>query len=78
MKPERMVIPIALSPDDAAAALGISRSSLDKLVREGKIRPPVPIPGLRGIFRFDREQLYMDWLSFREESQNGNANPWDE
>ncbi len=72
---ERAMIPIALRPDDAAEALGISPSFLDKLVKAGKIRPPVAIPGSR-VVRYDREHLLADWRALRDESLNGNADSW--
>lgn len=72
------VTPLALRPDDAAVSLGISKSSLEKLVREGKIRPPIDFPGLKGVKVFDRERLQLDWQALRDEAQSEQANPWDE
>ena len=78
MKVEHHITPIALRPDDAAKSLGISLSSLDKLVREGKIRPPIAVPHLRGIKCFDLERLRQDWQAIIEEAENGGANSWDD
>ena len=74
----RTLMPIAVRPDDAAAALGISRSSLEKLVKEGKIRPPISIAGLRGVLLYDHEQLLADWRALRDEYSNANVNSWDD
>jgi hypothetical protein len=68
---------IALRPDDAAEALGISKSSLEKLVKAGKIRPPIAIPLLR-IKLFDWERLLQDWQALIEEAENGAVNSWDD
>lgn len=70
--------PFALRPDDAARTLGISKSSLDNLVRMGKIRAPVSFPGLKNVKVFDREQLYQDWQALRDEGQSEQPNPCDE
>jgi hypothetical protein len=78
MKVERSLTPFALRPDDAANTLGISKSALDKLVKEKKIRPPVSIPGLKGVKVFDRDQLWLDWQALREEGENGATNSWDD
>ena len=69
--------PIALRPHDAAEALGISKSSLDKLVDAGKIRPPVAVPGMN-IRLYDAERLRQDWQELREQAENGSTNPCDE
>jgi hypothetical protein len=69
---------IALRPEDAAHAIGISCSSLDKLVKAGKIRPPIAVPHLRGIKCYDLERLRQDWHAIIEESENGAANSWDD
>jgi hypothetical protein len=68
--------PFALRPHDAAEALGISKSSLDKLVKDGKIRPPIAPPGMN-IRLFSVERLRQDWQSLLEEAENGSDNPWD-
>ncbi len=78
MKVQHQITPIALRPDDAAKYLGISLSSLWKLVREGKIKPPIAVPHLRGIKLFDLERLRQDWQAIVEESENGAANSWDD
>jgi hypothetical protein len=78
MKVQHQPTTIALRPDDAAKALGISLGSLDKLVREGKIRPPIAVPHLRGIKCYDLERLRQDWQAIIEESENGATNSWDE
>ena len=69
--------PIALRPHDAAEALGISKSSLDKLVKDKKIRPPVTVPGMNVVL-FDSERLRQDWQALRNEAENGRANTWDD
>ena len=69
--------PLALRPEDAADALGISKSSLDKLVKAGKIRPPIAVPGLY-VRLFDGDRLRQDWHALIEEAENGSANTWDD
>ena len=66
--------PIALRSADAAAMLGISESLLETLVRNGRLRGPVHIPGHR-IARYDFEYLRADWEALREEAEA--TNPWD-
>jgi hypothetical protein len=71
-------VPLALRPDAAASALGISRSTLMRLVEVGKIRRPVVL--LRGIVLFDFERLRDDWEALRDETLAANddsPNPWD-
>ncbi len=70
----RFFPPLALRAADAAAALGISESLLEKLVKDGKLHPPVPIPGHRAS-RYDFQRLREDWQKMREEAEA--ANPWD-
>ena len=77
MKVEHQSTPFALRPEDAAEALGISKSSLDKLLKAGKIRPPVAVPGL-SVKLFDRERLRQDWQALIEEAENGASNSWDD
>jgi hypothetical protein len=77
MKVQHQLTPFALRPEGAAEALGISKSSLDKLVKAGKIRPPIAVPGMY-VKLFDRERLLQDWQALMEEAENGAANPWDE
>ena len=77
MKVQHQLTPFALRPEDAAEALGISKSSLEKLVKAGKIRPPVAVPGLC-VKLFDRERLRQDWQAIIEDSENGAANSWDD
>ncbi len=73
--------PLALRPDNAAAALGISRASLMKLVSEGRIRGPVVI--LRGVVLFDFSNLRDDWEALRDAAGaaasegDKEPNPWD-
>ncbi len=69
--------PLALRPDDAAAALGISKSLLDEWVKAGKIRRPVEVPGYR-IRLFPVERLYEDFQKIIEDAENGSSNPCDE
>ena len=76
MKVEHQLIPFALRPKDAADHLGISEGSLDKLVKAGKIRPPIAVPGLN-VRLYDRERLRRDWQAIIEESENGAENSWD-
>jgi hypothetical protein len=72
----RTIPTIAVSPDDAPRALGISKSSMDKLVKNGKIRPPVQLPGMRRV-AFDWERLVEDWRSLRDESEDRKEGAWD-
>ncbi|MGA7328484.1 MAG: hypothetical protein WBX25_29340 [Rhodomicrobium sp.] len=74
-RPQRFP-PLALRPDGAAEALGISKSTLEKLVKEGKIRPPVSIRP--GISLYDFAQLAADWAALRDECLNGSKNEWDQ
>lgn len=69
--------PIALRPDAAAAALGISAATLRQLVTEGKIRKPVTLT--RGIVLYDFQRLQSDWQSLRDsiEAASDGENPWD-
>jgi len=69
--------PIALRPDAAAAALGISTATLGRLVTEGKIRKPVTLT--RGVVLYDFQRLQADWQSLRDdlEAASDGENPWD-
>ena len=67
---------IALRPDDAAALLGISKSTLAKLVAEGKFRGPTAIRN--GIVLYDANWLQEDWEALRDEFSRGSANSWDD
>jgi hypothetical protein len=73
-KRELRFFPIALRPRDAAEALGISESVLEKLVKSGKLRKPVPVPGCR-LSLYDYEGLRLDFQAWREAS---GENSWDE
>jgi excisionase family DNA binding protein len=44
-----------LSTGEAARALGISRPSLSRWVKEGRVRPTLTTPG--GQYRFDLDEL---------------------
>ncbi len=68
--------PIALSPDEAAASLNISRSTLEKFVKDRLFSPPVKIPGHR-LVRYDWERLRADWAALRDRSENEEDNEWD-
>jgi len=61
-KREEKIDPLALRPRDAAAALGISPSTLDRLTRAGKI-PHVKINRLV----LYRVETLRRWLEEREE-----------
>lgn len=79
-KPEKTssTHPIALRPDAAAAALGVSPATLGRLVSEGKIRRPIALS--RGIVLYDFQRLRSDWESLRDDieaAKNDEPNPWD-
>ena len=61
-KTDEKIDPLALRPRDAAAALGISPSTLDRLTRDGQI-PHVKINRLV-LYRVDSLR---HWLKDREE-----------
>jgi excisionase family DNA binding protein len=61
-KTDEKIDPLALRPRDAAAALGISPSTLDRLTRDGQI-PHVKINRLV-LYRVDSLR---QWLKDREE-----------
>jgi hypothetical protein len=67
---------IALRPEDAAATLSISLSSLNRLVAEGKIRRPVRVPGMN-IVLYDRHKLMADWQVLQDNCSSEGINPWD-
>jgi hypothetical protein len=69
--------PIALRPDAAAAALGVSSATLARLVSDGKIRRPVTLS--RGVVLYDFQRLRSDWEALRDdlEAANNGVNPWD-
>lgn len=61
---EEKIDPLALRPRDAAAALGISLSTLDRLTRDGQI-PHVRVNRLV----LYRVESLRDWLKNREEGK---------
>jgi len=63
LQQEEKIDPLALRPRDAAAALGISPSTLDRLTKAGKI-PHVKINRLV----LYRVESLRNWLMEREES----------
>lgn len=69
--------PLALRPDAAAAALGVSVATLGRLVSEGKLRKPVTLS--RGVVLYDFQRLRSDWETLRDdlESASDGENPWD-
>ena len=62
-KTEEKIAPLALRPRDAAAAIGISLSTLERLTRDGQI-PHVKINRLV-LYRVD---ALRQWLKDREET----------
>ncbi len=71
---KKPIDPIAMRPEAAAAALGISESLLAKFVKEKKIRGPVSVR--RGVSLYDADWLHADWQALRDECLNGSADPW--
>jgi len=73
---ERAIYPYSVSPDDAPKYLGISKGLLERNVKDGKIRGPVPVPGsTRKVYIL--EHLLADWRSLLEEHLDGSVNEWD-
>jgi excisionase family DNA binding protein len=69
-KQEEKIDPLALRPRDAAAALGISSSTLDRLTRDGQI-PHLKINRLV-LYRVDSLR---QWLKDREEGEQSPVDP---
>jgi excisionase family DNA binding protein len=69
-KQEEKIEPLALRPRDAAAALGISPSTLDRLTKDGQI-PHVKINRLV-LYRVDSLR---QWLKDREEGGRSPVDP---
>lgn len=67
---------LALRAEDAAAAIGVSVSTFQALVEEGKMPKPVTIPGHR-IVRFDVESVRNAWEALKEGAANDDAGAWD-
>lgn len=42
---------------DAAARLGVGRSTIARLVRAGHLTPVMKAPGIRGAFVFDQSEV---------------------
>jgi hypothetical protein len=63
------VNPIAVRPEEAARALGMSQSLFDRLVKEGSIDPPVSVPGSRRkVYCYQRLQdNFRAWRDLGEE-----------
>lgn len=67
---------IALRPEEAAEAIGVSLGTFLALVSEGKMPKPVPIPHHR-IVRYDAESVRKAWEGLKEAAGATEANPWD-
>jgi hypothetical protein len=72
---ERYISPIAVRPEDAARALGISQSLFEKLVKEGYIDPPVSVPATR-IKRYCWQRLQDNFRAWHELAED-EPSAWD-
>lgn len=73
------ILPRLLRREKAASYLDISPSTLEALVKDGALPPPVPWG--RGAVRYDRAALdaALDRLQDRApQTQMETANPWDD
>ena len=68
---------IAVRPEGAAATLSMSLSSFNRLVKEGKIRPPIRVPGTN-IVLYDCRKLTEDWQAIQDQCASEEPNEWDE
>jgi hypothetical protein len=69
------ISPIAVRPEEAARALGISQSLFEKLVKDGYIDPPVAVPGSR-IRVYCWQRLQDNFRAWRELGEDGPSE-WD-
>lgn len=66
----------ALRPEEAAESIGVSLSTFQALVDEGRMPRPVPIPGHR-LIRYDAEAVRNAWEALKETAGQPEVNPWD-
>jgi excisionase family DNA binding protein len=75
--PARTALRLALRPEEAAEAIGVSLGTFNALVSEGRMPKPVVIPGRR-IVRYDAAAVRNAWEALKEAAQPDDANEWDE
>ena len=75
-RPAKLVL--ALTAEEAARSISVSANTFEALVTEGRMPPPIQIPGHR-LKRFDAEAVRVSWEAIVEAAMvdKGVDNPWD-